>query len=816
MARKLSKIEKKTKILMYADAPTCCTGFSTVARNIAAALYKTGKYEIDIFGINYHGDPYDQKKLPYRIWPAITNAQHDPYGRQKFVQMAQQMEFDILFFLQDTFILDFIPPLIGKLKESGKKFKSICYYPIDGRPKAQWINNVNPVDYLVTYTEYAKNLSKEVFPMVQDTKVIYHGANVSEYYPVAKEQAQQFKERYLGEKNKDKFIVTNLNRNQQRKDIPRTIAAFKEFKKEVPNSLLYLHMAKKDQGWDLEAVVQAFGLEVTKDVMFPENFNVNQGYPINFVNMIYNMSDLIVSTTTGEGFGLCLHPDTNVYTESGIKFMKDLNIQDKVLSSDGTYNDVEAIMSKDHDGDLYNITTWLSNIPIKSSPEHGFLVLGEEDYVWKKACELSVGDELLFPREFDEQCVDTIDIFEFIKPLLNIRQLSNINNLDDSFRIQSNFKKEEKYIPKEIKITKSLMYLFGLYLAEGSISSSKKDSIYFSFHKDETDLIDFVKLEMKKVFDLNGTMMDTSSRNNYNGATVCFYSSVVCNLFYKLFGSGARDKRIHSIISNQPKERLLKFVYGEFMGDGSYSDKTYEFTFSTTSKHIAYGLRKILAKLGVLSSVRTSRVEYKVNVSGISKEKLLILFEMTPPILDRRFSKEKCKMNESYLIMPIKSIEVSQYSGKLVDIQVANTNDFVAENVIVHNSWIEGMATQTPILMPNNTAMTEFISEDRGYLSKSMSTSSQFIIMPNDNDVIRPLVDVDDMVKQMLSIYNDYPEAERRAKNAYDWVHTKMDWQGTIGRQWVSLFNEAVQALKAPEAEVISDAGESIIETESF
>ena len=96
----------------------------------------------------------------------------------------------------------------------------------------------------------------------------------------------------------------NLNRNQQRKDIPRTIAAFNEFKKIVPDSILYLHMAKKDQGWDLPEIIQAYGLSVTGDVIFPENFGPNQGYPLGVVNMIYNVSDCVISTTLGEGFGL--------------------------------------------------------------------------------------------------------------------------------------------------------------------------------------------------------------------------------------------------------------------------------------------------------------------------------------------------------------------------------------------------------------------------------------------------------------------------------------------------------------------------------
>lgn len=291
---------KKIKILAYCDAPTTATGFSTVSRNIFEALYNTGRYEIDVLGINYWGDPHD---LPYRIWPTGVNGNRDPYGREKVMSMIPQMEFDILFLLQDTFILDFVPKLIEQLKASGKKFKSICYFPIDGEPKTQWIKNVDVVDTLVAYTEFGKEQSKLVYPGCQDIKVIPHGANLMDYKVLPKDHVLKFKEMYFG-KHADKFIVVNLNRNQHRKDIPRTIAAFKEFRKIVPNSILYLHMASKDQGWDLIEVCKSYGLNNSEDVIFPENFGPNQGYPIEVVNMIYNAADLVVSTTLGEGFGL--------------------------------------------------------------------------------------------------------------------------------------------------------------------------------------------------------------------------------------------------------------------------------------------------------------------------------------------------------------------------------------------------------------------------------------------------------------------------------------------------------------------------------
>ncbi|KKM67052.1 hypothetical protein LCGC14_1474990, partial [marine sediment metagenome] len=86
--------------------------------------------------------------------------------------------------------------------------------------------------------------------------------------------------------------------------VPRTIMAFKEFRKIVPESILYLHMAMKDQGWDLKAVCDEMGMDISKDVIFPKNFGPNQGYPREVLNLLYNASDVIISTTLGEGFGL--------------------------------------------------------------------------------------------------------------------------------------------------------------------------------------------------------------------------------------------------------------------------------------------------------------------------------------------------------------------------------------------------------------------------------------------------------------------------------------------------------------------------------
>jgi len=298
---KRNKKQNKIKVVAYCDSPSVATGFGTVSRNILTGLYNTGRYDIDVLGINYWGDPHE---FPFRIFPTGVNSQRDPYGREKICSMILQMQFDILFYLQDTFILSFLPELIKKLEhERNNDFRSICYFPVDGRPKNQWIHNINAVHHPVAYTQFGHDQAKEVCPEYKGSDIVFHGVNTKEYFVLPEKDSLAFRSQYFG-RHSEKFIITNLNRNQQRKDIPRTIQAFAEFRKDVKDSILYLHMARKDQGWDLVEVCKAHGLDISNDVIFPENFGPNQGYPREIVNMIYNASDCVVSTTLGEGMGL--------------------------------------------------------------------------------------------------------------------------------------------------------------------------------------------------------------------------------------------------------------------------------------------------------------------------------------------------------------------------------------------------------------------------------------------------------------------------------------------------------------------------------
>ena len=295
--------DRKIRVAFYGDSPTCATGFGQVSRNILPALQASGRYEVDILGINYWGDPHE---YPFRIWPMAINPSKDPYGRQRMQQhlLDPRFNFDILFFLQDTFILEFLPNLVASLKNAGKNFKSVFYYPIDGVPKENWVRAANAVDYPVTYTQFGYDQSVKLVPEMEGRlQVVPHGVNPRVFRPVSLEEARAFRNQFFSGLA-DKFIFLNVNRNQQRKDIPATIKAFKEFKRQRPDSVLYLHMAAVDQGWNLPEVIKSFELDMSRDVILPQRFTPSAGFPLEVLNLVYNACDAVISTTVGEGWGL--------------------------------------------------------------------------------------------------------------------------------------------------------------------------------------------------------------------------------------------------------------------------------------------------------------------------------------------------------------------------------------------------------------------------------------------------------------------------------------------------------------------------------
>ena len=307
----------KIKILAWGDY-CCSTGFATVLSNIMQELDNSGKYEIDVVGINYDGGPYNTDRFPGRVWPALSGirmqgAYADVFGRQQVLDLLATNDYDVFFALQDTFIVQgFIPQLKEALAMNPSKTKMVYYYPIDATPKHDWIEQVvSQTDYPVAYTNYAKAESVKFDSNLGDRlKVIYHGTNLKDFYPIDNyAQNKVFREQYFQFNADGKFLVTNVNRNQSRKDIARNFAILKELRNRGVNDVIfYFHMMHNDVGGNLLVMADNFGLKQGIDYIFPNPnvFSPDRGLPIEVLNQIYNVSDAIITTTLGEGWGLSI------------------------------------------------------------------------------------------------------------------------------------------------------------------------------------------------------------------------------------------------------------------------------------------------------------------------------------------------------------------------------------------------------------------------------------------------------------------------------------------------------------------------------
>lgn len=312
------KFRKSFNVLCLFDY-NCTTGFATVSQNIIKQLrfHFKGRMKLDIVAINYFGQPFkeDDNTIVISASTPSLDGEVDAYGRKIFLRMLLEDNYDGVFIIQDMAVAcpmfkimhDIImPKKKGMLK---KKFKTLYYFPVDGRPVVHdWFEGFKYVDSLVTYTEYGRREMIRAMPELQGKiKVIPHGVNHRHFNIMHPDRIDQFRKDYFG-KNEGKFIVTNVNRNQPRKDIPTTIFAFEEFKnKYFKNSFLYLHMTPRDaMGWDLPKILQQTSLVEGEDYMFPPPESFDAGAKIETLNAIYNSSDVLLNTTTGEGWGLAI------------------------------------------------------------------------------------------------------------------------------------------------------------------------------------------------------------------------------------------------------------------------------------------------------------------------------------------------------------------------------------------------------------------------------------------------------------------------------------------------------------------------------
>lgn len=284
------------RILYVGDSPTVNTGFGTVAKNLLLRFTKTG-HELVALGINHYGNPYNPKDFPFPIYPVDQGSIERMYGYDKMWPIYEAVKPDLIFFINDPWIIN---EYMIRKPEHIPMPKIVAYYPTDAGPiKKVWMDLLNSLDAQVCYSYYAESVVMESNggKRPKNLHQIYHGVDTTAYHPVNQQMARNS----MGI-SKDKFIVGMVARNQYRKRFDILLKAFSDFSKNKPETMLYLHTAKQDVGFDIDEMVLQLGLK--NRVYTTDGVRPDKGVSDEELNLIYNSFDVNALISLGDGFGL--------------------------------------------------------------------------------------------------------------------------------------------------------------------------------------------------------------------------------------------------------------------------------------------------------------------------------------------------------------------------------------------------------------------------------------------------------------------------------------------------------------------------------
>jgi len=284
------------RILFCGDSPTVDTGFGIVSKNLLLRLHKMG-HEIVVLGINHYGNPYNPKDFPFPIYPVDQGSIERMYGYDKFWPIQEAVKPDLLFFINDPWVVN---EYMIRKPEHVVSPKVVVYYPTDAGPiKKPWMDLLNRVDAQVCYSYYAESvvLESNGGKRPKNLHQIYHGVDTTKFFPVNQHIARASMGIPV-----DQFVVGMVARNQYRKRFDIFLKGFANFAKDKPKAMAYLHTAKQDVGFDVDELVLQLGLK--NRVYTTGDVRPDKGVSSEELNLIYNSFDVNALISLGDGFGL--------------------------------------------------------------------------------------------------------------------------------------------------------------------------------------------------------------------------------------------------------------------------------------------------------------------------------------------------------------------------------------------------------------------------------------------------------------------------------------------------------------------------------
>ena len=364
----------------------------------------------------------------------------------------------------------------------------------------------------------------------------------------------------------------------------------------------------------------------------------------------------------------CLTGDSLILTDEGYKPIIDVTTKNYVLSHDGNFHRIEALMYQGKK-EIFNIRT-SGAVDINATGNHKFYVRKKYHKNGKKYF-----DE---PKwvSVNEIISDKDGVYMFSSPLIKKEVLPKWDGIEISVN------KTTKKIVNTLDVSdKTFWYLMGRFVGDGWLRKQYKKGenrnrytgIIICCNKNETnDLIDKIKGKFNYTISHEKTVDKFHFTNTELGA------------FASQFGEYSYGKFLPDFVLNLPKDLLKEFINGYIESDGHFIKNTDDgYAITSINLKLLYGISHCIEKVyNIPCKIRKINDECERLIENrlCYQQKCYTLnFLLTPDE-----TRTKHLVDDDYIWYPISKIE-SNGIQDVYDIQVEGTHTFVVNHSITHN-----------------------------------------------------------------------------------------------------------------------------------
>lgn len=443
----------------------------------------------------------------------------------------------------------------------------------------------------------------------------------------------------------------------------------------------------------------------------------------------------------------CVLPTALVTTNPGVKCIQDVVVGDRVLDASGYYSKVTKVWKREYDGDLITVTLPYQKEKVVLTPNH--LILAVKGH----KCRNSGAGKLCFPKD-NPRCntcaykrtykpefvsadkLSTTGVrCQWVKHMLLLPRLkiiedvveikvSEVANIGfESFeggwikprkKNAHNRGRSAVAVKNRVMVNNDFMALAGFYLSEGSVTFGIRGAqTRFDFSKNEANYALETKQLLLSLFGVNASV----SPNTESTIRVCIASMLIAHFFINLFGKGALNKHIPQWILTLPISKQKILIEKYWNGDGSQwtndSETQTSLSATTVSRSLAYSLRLILHRLGIIHSfgkykrsdhmmdgrlIKSNGYSYQIQVYPPSAIKLAEMIGYPIPKNWQFLQSHQAGIDENWLYLPVKKVKRKPYKGTVMNLTTEPNNTYIVDGIAVHNCGIGHFSTSSALL----------------------------------------------------------------------------------------------------------------------